>query len=197
MGSGSTPGSLTLKRLAGRSLYAVGSGLVAGSRLVAKGVGALTADTSDKEPIRFLKFALLEWGSTSNGGGGGFNTLANGSSGGGSGSGGSPHHELPRLPVLLVGLSTGFQVGAAMLWFQPKPLHASASAVVWQPAVVSSRHRRPAMCCSRGRRQVVWHPAPAPALACLPVCRSCCEQVWRLDGANPAELLSRRDGPVK
>ena len=61
MGSASMPGSYadTAKRLAGRSLYAVGSGLVAGSRLVAKGVGALTADTSDKEPIRFLKFALL------------------------------------------------------------------------------------------------------------------------------------------
>ena len=113
MGSGSTPGSYadTAKRLAGRSLYAAGSALVAGSRLVAKGVGALTADTSDKEQIRFLRFALLEWSDSA---------AANGGGGGESGVGGSTHHELPRLPVLLVGLSTGFQVGAAMIYFQPK-----------------------------------------------------------------------------
>ena len=117
MGSASMPGSYadTAKRLAGRSLYAVGSGLVAGSRLVAKGVGALTADTSDKEPIRFLKFALLEWGGGGgNGGGGSSSAAANDSTSGGSGGGsvsGGAHQEPRRLPVLLVGLASGFQVG--------------------------------------------------------------------------------------
>lgn len=91
MGSASA-GSYTdaAKRLAGRSVYAIGSGIVAGSRLVAKGVSALTTDTSDKEPVRFLKFAHLELGA--------------GAAGLSCGAGGE------RLPVLLIGLATGFQV---------------------------------------------------------------------------------------
>lgn len=87
----------TAKRLAGRSLLAVGSGLAAGSRLVAagvsKGVAALT-DNGDKEEVRSLKFAVLEW------------SVDSGSSEGGSGG----STTLQRLPVLLVGLATGFQV---------------------------------------------------------------------------------------
>jgi hypothetical protein len=70
------------KRLAGRSVYALGSGLVAGTRLVAKGVSALTAEHSDREPVRFLKFAQLDWGPDG----------------------------VQRLPALLIGLATGFQV---------------------------------------------------------------------------------------
>lgn len=109
MGSSSAPPTSyadTAKRLAGRGLLAAGGLAVAGGRLVAKGVSALTADNSDKEPVRCLKFAQLEWG----------------------GGGESARQQL--LPVLLVGLATGFHV-------------------------------------------------------------------WRLDGANPAELVSRRDGSVK
>lgn len=98
------------KRLAGRSVLAVGSGIAAGSRLVAKGITALTADASDREAVCCLRFAHLEWRPP----------------GGGRGAAAPPE----RLPVLLVGLATGFQV-------------------------------------------------------------------WRLDGSNPAELLSRRDGPTK
>ena len=131
MGSASIPASYadTAKRLAGRSLYAVGSGLVAGSRLVAKGVGALTADTSDKEPIRFLKFALLEWGSSSNGcGNGGSSSAAAKDSPSG---GGGAHHEPRRLPVFLVGLASGFQVGGCHA-VQSICLHASA--IFWAAA---------------------------------------------------------------
>jgi hypothetical protein len=99
------------KRLAGRSVLAVGSGIAAGSRLVAKGITALTADASDREAVRCLRFAHLEWRPPS----------------GGAVAAPAPAE---RLPVLLVGLATGFQV-------------------------------------------------------------------WRLDGTNPAELVSRRDGPTK
>lgn len=70
---------------AGRAALAIGSGLVSGSRLIAKGVRAALADHSDKEGVRFLRFAELEWRPE------------------GSGQG-------RRLPVLLVGLATGFQV---------------------------------------------------------------------------------------
>ncbi|KAI7838484.1 hypothetical protein COHA_007747 [Chlorella ohadii] len=125
MGSSAAPGSsygpgkhaaAAAKQAAGRAALAIGSGLLSGSRLIAKGVRAALADNSDKEPVRFLKFAELEWCGDGSGEGGP-----------GSSSGDSAQR---RLPVLLVGLATGFQV-------------------------------------------------------------------WSLDGANPAELVSRRDGPVK
>lgn len=70
----------TAKRLAGRGLLAAGTAAAAGARLVAKGVSALTAESGDKEPVRSLQFAQLEWGGRA-------------------------------VPVLLVGLATGFQVG--------------------------------------------------------------------------------------
>ncbi len=106
MGSSAAPGSsygpgkhaaaAAAKHAAGRAALAIGSGLLSGSRLIAKGVRAALADNSDKEPVRFLKFAELEW-------------CADGSGEGGLGSSGGSAQR--RLPVLLVGLATGFQVG--------------------------------------------------------------------------------------
>lgn len=104
MGSGVAPATsygtgkqaaTAAKHAAGRAALAIGSGLLSGSRLIAKGVRAALADNSDKEAIRFLKFAELEW-----------------SAEGSLGSGGSGTSR--RVPVLLVGLATGFQVGRRM-----------------------------------------------------------------------------------
>lgn len=90
-----------LKRLAGRSLLAVGSGLAKGAGLVAtaaaRGVSALTSDAGDREAVLSLKFALAEW--TDDAGAGDGAAVA---------SGAPP--ALRRLPVLLVGLDSGFQV---------------------------------------------------------------------------------------
>ncbi|KAI3424996.1 hypothetical protein D9Q98_008377 [Chlorella vulgaris] len=117
MGSASNAYADAAKRLAGRSVLAIGSGIAAGSRLVAKGVSALTTDSSDREAVCFLKFAQLEWGG-SDGSGDASPTSASGAC------------TTERLPVLLIGLASGFQV-------------------------------------------------------------------WRLDGASPAELVSRRDKPAR
>lgn len=79
-----------------------------------QGVSRLVEDTSDKEPVQFLKFAQLEWSSSS--------TADDGDGGDGVGANGGapPPPHLHRLPVLLVGLSTGFQVGG-----QGQPLGSS------------------------------------------------------------------------
>ena len=96
----------TAKRLAGRSLLAVGSGLgraaAAAAAGVSKGVAALT-DTGNREPVTCLRFAVLEWSGSEAGSDGG------GGSGGQAGAAATQ-----RLPVLLVGLATGFQVCAAV-----------------------------------------------------------------------------------
>lgn len=101
----------TAKRLAGRSLLAVGTACAKSVSAVAKGVSALTTSTSDKEGVRSLKFALVEWSDGAAVGGGGAGS-ATGASGTASCCG--PQHVPPcrRLPVLLVGLESGFQVGA-------------------------------------------------------------------------------------
>lgn len=88
----------TAKRLAGRSLLAAASGLATVAKGVSKGVSALTASTSDKEAVCCFKFATLEWTDMAAGGADSpFNS--------------EPQQPRHRLPVLLVGLESGFQVG--------------------------------------------------------------------------------------
>ncbi|KAL4447710.1 hypothetical protein ABPG75_004929 [Micractinium tetrahymenae] len=87
----------TAKRLAGRSLLAAASGLATVAKGVSKGVSALTASNSDKEVVHCLEFAVLEWADVS-ADGTGVPTCAEQ----------QPPHR--RLPVLLVGLESGFQV---------------------------------------------------------------------------------------
>lgn len=174
----------TAKRLAGRSLLAAASGLATVAKGVSKGVSALTASTSDKEAACCLKFAMLEWTDAS------------------AGSSGLPccseqHPPRQRLPVLLVGLESGFQVRArpctasgrcvislkALRWSGADSTHCCCKAA----AVPSALHATQCCCVPAGTCK---HPFGMPRLLPLP-------QVWRLDGANPAEMVSRRDGPVK
>ena len=141
----------TAKRLAGRGLYAVGSGLVAAGGLVARGVSAALSggDAGDREAVRFLKFAHLE-----------------------AAAGPAATAAAARLPVLLVGLDSGFQVGGAGggRGVGSGRENASAGGGSGLGDEAGALVRRPSL--------------PFP-------------QVWRLDGANPAELVSRREGPVR
>lgn len=102
-GGGAAGYADTARRFAGRSLLAVGSGLAKGVSAVAKGVTALAADSGDKEAVCSLQFALLEWASAD----GDVNGFAASTHKVGADAQPLPYH---RLPVLLVGLDSGFQV---------------------------------------------------------------------------------------
>lgn len=146
----------TAKRLAGRSLLAAASGLATVAKGVSKGVSALTTSNSDKEAVCCFKFAVLEWS----------DVTAAGADAPCCGDQPLLHH---RLPALLVGLESGFQVGG----------HGHERRLIYDPAncwlcrSLQSEHRHfpaqgscpPVEPARRAASKSRLHAVPAPAVA--------------------------------